>query len=401
MRLTPGFKLTAWTAALCLLASVWAAAEQVTVIDAKGRTTVLSALQFEGHPYLPLAGLTGPWEATGTWSELTGRAEVKMPGHSLTLSADNTFCQIDGKSYNLYYPVRHYQGELWVPMELFQRYLIPLWGRTVSYDDKTKRLSLGGFQASAPTPPAAAKSSNIIEQRAIRKVVVDPGHGGKDPGAVGPTGLKEKDVNLEIGLRLKAILEDMGLLVVMTRDDDTFIPLSGRTDLANREAADIFISVHCNAAPWKKRARKTMKGSETYFLSLAKTDDARATAAMENAAIQFEQPDDKTKNLDEVQFILWDMVQNQYLTESADLAEYVQEALGSSLPFPSRGVSQAGFYVLNGAYMPAILVESAFISHKDEEKLLKQSDTKRKIAQAIAKGLAAFARRHQMKLGEK
>lgn len=389
--------LVAMAAAHLLVGTAWG--EQMTVIDAKGRTTVLTVLQFEGHSYLPLSGLTGPWEATGTWSELAGRAEVKMPGHSLTLSADNTFCQIDGKSFNLYYPVRQYQGELWVPLELFQRYLIHLWGRSISYDEKTRRLSLGGMQASAPPPQASAKPSGAVEQRAIRKVVVDPGHGGKDPGAVGPGGLKEKDVNLEIGLRLKAILEDMGLLVVMTRDDDTFVPLSGRTALANREAADIFISVHCNAAPWKKRARKTMRGSETYFLSLAKTDDARATAAMENAAIQFEQPDDKTRNMDEVQFILWDMVQNQYLTESADLAEYVQEALGSSLPFPSRGVNQAGFYVLNGAYMPAILVESAFISHKDEEKLLKQSDIRRRIAQAIAKGLAAFARRHQMKLG--
>ncbi|HBE72719.1 MAG TPA: hypothetical protein DDW31_01220 [candidate division Zixibacteria bacterium] len=384
--------------AVCLLAAA-AGAQQVTVIDAKGRTTVLTSLRFEDHPYLPLSGLTGPWEAAGTWSELEGRAEVKMPGRSLTLSADNTFCQIDGKSYNLYYPVRLYQGELWAPMELFTRYLIPLWGRTISYDEKTRRLSLGGLPAGAPPPQAAAKGSGAIEHRAIRKVVVDPGHGGKDPGAVGPTGLKEKDVNLEVGLRLKAILEDMGLLVVMTRDDDTFVPLSGRTALANREAADIFISIHCNAAPRKKRARASMRGSETYFLSLAKTDDARAAAALENAAIQFEQPDNKTKNMDEVQFILWDMVQNQYLTESSDLAEYVQEALGSSLPFPSRGVNQAGFYVLNGAYMPAILVESAFISHKDEEALLKKSDTRRKIAQAVAKGLANFARRHQMKLG--
>lgn len=398
MRLTRTAKAILVSAA-ALLSAFAVRADQVTVIEASGRTTALTVLQFENHPYLPLSGLTGPWQATGTWSELEGRAQVKMPGHSLVLSADNTFCQVDGKSYNLYFPVRQYQGELWVPMELFNRYLIPLWGRSISYDEKTKRLSLGGFRADAPTPQAAAKTSGPVEQRAIRKVVVDPGHGGKDPGAVGPTGLKEKDVNLEISLRLKAILEDMGLLVVMTRDDDTFIPLSGRTALANREAADIFISIHCNAAPWKKRARKTMRGSETYFLSLAKTDDARAAAALENAAIQFEQPDAKTKNLDEVQFILWDMVQNQYLTESADLAEYVQEALGSSLPFPSRGVNQAGFYVLNGAYMPAILVESAFISHKDEEKLLKRSDTKRKIAQAVAKGLANFARRHQMKLG--
>jgi len=382
-----------------LLLGAPASAEQMTVIDSRGRTTMLSILQFENHPYLPLAGLTAPWEATGTWAELEGRAAVKMPGHSLTLSADNTFCQIDGKSYNLYYPVRLYQGELWVPMELFTRYLVPLWGRSITYDEKARRLSLGGLAPDAPALQAGARGSGPVEQRVIRKVVVDPGHGGKDPGAVGPGGLKEKDVNLEIALRLKAALEDMGLIVVMTREDDTFIPLSERTALANKEAADIFISVHCNAAPWKKRARKTMRGSETYFLSLAKTDEARATAAMENAAIQFEQPDAKTKNMDEVQFILWDMVQNQYLTESSDLAEYVQEALGASLPVPSRGVNQAGFYVLNGAYMPAILVESAFISHKDEEKLLKKSDTRRKIAQAIAKGLAAFARRHQMKLG--
>jgi len=375
-------------------------AEQMTIIDAKGRATSLSLLSFEGHNYLPLAGLTGPWEASGSWSALLGRAEVKMPGHSLTLSADNTFCQIDGKSYNLYYPVRQYQGELWVPLELFTRYLIPLWGRSISYDEKSRRLSLGGYQADVPLPLAGPKSAATVEQRSIRKVVVDPGHGGKDPGAVGPTGLKEKDVNLEIGLRLKEILEGMGLLVVMTREDDTFVPLAERTALANREAADIFISIHCNAAPRKKRARSTMRGSETYFLSLAKTDEARATAAMENAAIQFEQPDASLKNLDEVQFILWDIIQNQYLTESADLAEYVQEALGSSLPFPSRGVNQAGFYVLNGAYMPAILVECAFISHKDEEKQLKQSEIRRRISQAVAKGLVNFAKRHQMKLGK-
>lgn len=386
------------------LSSIWllaaqCLAQQITIIDAKGRSSSLATLRFDDHTYLPLAGLIGPWEASGDWSELTGRAEVKMPGHSLVLSADNTFCQIDGKSYNLYYPVRYYQGELWVPLELFTRYLMALWGRSIVYDEKLKRLSLGG--RTEPSGQQTGAKATLSEQRSIRKVVVDPGHGGKDPGAVGPTGLKEKDVNLEIGLWLKTILEDMGLLVVMTRQDDTFIPLSERTALANREAADIFISVHCNAAPRKKRARATMRGSETYFLSLAKTDEARATAAMENSAIQFEQPEGQAKNLDEIQLILWDIVQNQFLTESADLAEYVQEALGASLPVPSRGVNQAGFYVLNGAYMPAVLVECAFISHRDEEKLLKQSATRRKIAQAIAQGLVNFAKRHRMKLGER
>jgi len=391
------------TTALALGLGLAARAQTMTIIDARGKTSMVETLSFDNQAYIALADLTEPWGASGTWSDLTGRAEVKLPGHSLVLSADNTFCQIDGKSYNLYYPVRQYQGELWVPLELFTRYLIPLWGRAVGYDEKSKKLSLGGLRPEdVPIPQARPKDKGADEPRAIRKVVVDPGHGGKDPGAVGPTNLYEKDVNLEIGLRLKAILEDdLGLVVVMTRDDDTFIPLGDRTALANREAADVFISVHCNAAPRKKRARKNMRGSETYFLSLAKTDDARATAAMENSAVQFEQPDAKTKNMDEVQFILWDIVQNQYLTESSDLAEYVQEALAGSLPFPNRGVNQAGFYVLNGAYMPAILVESAFISHKDEEKTLKQSKIRERIAQAIARGLASFAERYKYQLGGK
>jgi N-acetylmuramoyl-L-alanine amidase len=391
--------------AISLLIPLWAWAalgpNQLTVIDGRGSAKISETISFDREEYLSLADLAASWNAQATWSELTGNADLKLPGHVLRFSADNTFFLADGKSYNLFNPARLYQGELYVPMELFTRFLIPSWGRSIIWDSTGRRLSLGGISPEQIKIPEARPRSQGDEKRGIQKVVVDPGHGGKDPGAVGPTGLREKDINLEIAFMLKAILEqDYNLIVVMTRSDDTFIPLGERTRIANQEAADIFISIHCNAAPRKKVKLKTMRGSETYFLSLAKTDDARATAAMENSAIDFEQPQKNVANQNDVQFILWDMVQNEFLIESSDLAELVQESLAKKLPtVPNRGINQAGFYVLNGAYMPAILVETSFISHKEEEKLLKKPDNLKKIAQGIAAGLAGFAQKHKRELG--
>jgi N-acetylmuramoyl-L-alanine amidase len=331
---------------------------------------------------------------------LEARAEIRLPGHSLKFSGDNTFFLMDGKSYNLYNPVRVYDSELWVPLELFTRFLIPLWGRGVSWEAKERKLSLGNLDPREVSIPQS-RPRLPQEARKIEKVVIDAGHGGKDPGAVGPSGIREKDMNLDIAFRLKTLLEDRyRVKVVMTREDDVFIPLGERTAIANREAADIFISIHCNAAPRNKRNRTGMRGVETYFLSLAKTDDARATAAMENSAIQFEQPDRKTANYDDVQLILWDVMQNEFLKESSDLAEWIQESLSAGLAIPSRGVNQAGFYVLNGAYMPAVLVETAFISNPEEERLLKKPSFRQNVAEGIGLGLREFARRYRLRLGD-
>ncbi len=386
---------------LCYLALIpsMALSESLTVIDAKGRTTVVGTLLFDREEYLSLDDLTGPWSGQVNWSDIEGRAEVKLPGHSLRLSADNTFFLMDGKSYNLYNPVRLYDSGLWVPLEMFTRFLIPLWGKGVGWDPQGRKLSLGMLDPREVSIPQA-RPRLPQKARAIEKVVIDAGHGGKDPGAVGPSRLLEKDINLDIAFRLKTILEDRyGVKVVMTRDDDVFISLGDRTAIANREAADIFISIHCNAAPKKKRNRSTTRGVETYFLSLAKTDDARATAAMENSAIQFEQPDKKTANFDDIQLILWDVMQNEFLKESSDLAEWIQEALSAGLAVPNRGVNQAGFYVLNGAYMPSVLVETAFISHPEEERLLKKTTFRQNVAEGIAQGLREFAKRYKCKFG--
>ncbi len=218
----------------------------------------------------------------------------------------------------------------------------------------------------------------------IASIVIDPGHGGIDPGAVGKKGLYEKDANLDISTYLQTLLKDsLGVSVLITRDKDLYLSLKERTDMANRTSADLFISVHCNAAPKNSKAR----GFETYFLSEAKTDEARAAAALENAALEFdgvEQP----KN--DINFILYDLAQSAYLQESNSLAEFIQSAAEEKLSIPARGVSQAGFYVLRGAFMPAVLLECAFLSNLDEEKMLKEKEFRQKLAYSIFCGVRDF-----------
>lgn len=235
--------------------------------------------------------------------------------------------------------------------------------------------------------------------RKINRIVIDPGHGGKDPGAIGPSGLYEKDVNLQVSKLLKKFLEDrLGVEVIMTREDDSFVPLAERARIANESSADLFISIHCNAAPrWKKNSG----GVETYFLSVAKTDEARAVEARENASIRFELDENGGYNLDDVSLILWDLAQNEFLEESERLAENVQEGLAKSIPIENRGISQAGFFVLNGVYMPSILVECAFISNKKEERLLKNRSFQRKLAEGIFRGVVAFKREYEVRYSSK
>lgn len=232
---------------------------------------------------------------------------------------------------------------------------------------------------------------NDQKNNKIDIIVVDPGHGGEDEGAIGPTGTKEKDINLSISKKLRKLLEDAGFEVILTRDDDRFITLSDRTKIANEAGADMFISIHCNASENNKKAR----GHISFFLSDAKTDQARAAAALENAAIRFENQDSQRGYVSDIDFILLDMVQNEFLKESADLAAMINQAIGNDTRIESRGVDQAGFFVLNKAYMPSVLVETAFISNKQDEKLLKSDDTKQDIARAVADAIVAFKDKYE------
>jgi N-acetylmuramoyl-L-alanine amidase len=228
----------------------------------------------------------------------------------------------------------------------------------------------------------------------IRRVVIDAGHGGRDVGAVGPGGLREKDVTLRLALLLKRELESRSDLdVVLTRDRDVFVPLASRTRTANESGADLFLSLHCNSA----RAR-TGQGFETYFLSEAKTEDERRVAQMENASLRFENPEIDPERLGELNFILWDLAQNEYLRESSSLAELVQRGLDDELDLRDRGVKQAGFWVLNGAFMPAVLVETAFISNPREERLLGSDDFRGKLVDGIADSVLEYVDQYERKV---
>ena len=228
--------------------------------------------------------------------------------------------------------------------------------------------------------------------RKVALVVIDAGHGGIDPGAVGKKGLYEKDVNLVISRMLRDFVEDsLKIRVVLTRDRDVYLSLKERTNIANRNAADLFVSIHCNAH--LKGAPRS--GFETYFLSEAKTSDERAVAALENASLKF---DNLVMPTDDLSFILYDLAQSAFLDESNRLAENIQVSAESNLEIPSRGVKQAGFYVLNGAFMPAVLVECAFISNPAEEKMLRQKSFQKQLAFCIYRGIRDYIEDYERRL---
>ncbi len=216
-------------------------------------------------------------------------------------------------------------------------------------------------------------------------VVIDPGHGGKDPGAVSKSKLYEKDVVLDVGLRLRDALKKKGIKTVMTREKDVFLELWERTKIANNAGGKLFISLHCNSFP-NGRAR----GVETYFLSPTKTERAMRVSLRENSVIKYEESKNQYEDLTEENFILLTMAQANFVKESEAFAGDIQSYLPVSIGLKDRGVDQAGFYVLIGASMPSILVELAFISNKLEEKKLKSKKFRQKTAEGLSNVILQF-----------
>ena len=250
----------------------------------------------------------------------------------------------------------------------------------------------------AITPPLASPINPITGLRLAHTIVVDPGHGGRDPGNPGryfSGSLTEKDITLAIAKLLRAELTRRGLTAVLTRTGDTLVDLQDRPGYCAADC-DMFVSIHVNAMPAGRRA-SVASGVETYFLSDAKTEDQRRVADMENAAIRFEAAAVQTAQGPLGQ-IIRDLQQNEYLRESARLAELVQGRVAAVHPGGDRGVQQAGFWVLNFARRPAILVETGFATNKDDGAFLTSALGQRKIANAIADGIVAYLQELERKL---
>lgn len=254
--------------------------------------------------------------------------------------------------------------------------------------------------ASLPTPATGAPAPELAlpakrnasgDRSMIRvlglkvgKIVIDPGHGGHDTGTIGPDGLREKDLVLDISKRLGALVESrMGSEVVLTRSDDTFIALERRTEIANETKADLFLSIHANSSPMRSAA-----GVETYYLNFTTSRAALEVAARENSGSQ--------KNIYELQDLLQQIALKDKVEESREFASRIQTSLFSlsaknNARAKDRGVKKAPFVVLIGAQMPSVLAEVGFISNAHDESTMKRQDYRERIAEALYKGLSGYA----------
>jgi N-acetylmuramoyl-L-alanine amidase len=245
--------------------------------------------------------------------------------------------------------------------------------------------SVVAASASGPAAPEANRDGSFSLARQLglgaRRIVIDPGHGGHDPGTIGRGGLMEKDLVLDVSLRLeKMVREGLGAEVVMTRSSDVFIPLEERTAVANTRSADLFLSVHANAS-----RNPTARGIETYFLSFAQNPHAESVAARENAI--------SSATLKDLQGLVKAITLNSKIDESRDFATSVQEAMVQhqrSQGVLDRGVHTAPFYVLIGANMPSVLAEIAFVTNPDDEKRLRTPEMREEIAKSLFKGVRAY-----------
>lgn len=255
-------------------------------------------------------------------------------------------------------------------------------------DDESPSLPVAVSTKPVEKPVAAVKKTPA-KPAAPRKrvIVVDAGHGGKDPGATGTRGTKEKDITLAAALELARVLRARGdFKVVLTREDDTFIPLSDRSKTANDIDADLFVSLHCNSATNHRE-----HGYEVYSVSEKASDpEAEALAATENAALELE---GKNPEEESAKMILLAMTKTEMVNESAPFAALVEREIGKRVDVPDRGQKQAGFYVLRGTHAPAILVEMAFVSYPKDEAELGSRRFRRKMAEGVAAGIADYARK--------
>lgn len=217
----------------------------------------------------------------------------------------------------------------------------------------------------------------------IRRIVIDPGHGGHDQGSSGPTGLLEKELVLDVALRLgELVSNNLGSEVVYTREDDHFVPLEMRTKIANDSRADLFVSIHANSS-----TIRTVSGVETYFLSFTTSKEALDVAARENATSE--------RSVFELRDLLQKIALQDKIDESREFATRVNASLfrvwGPVGVTRNRGVKKAPFVVLIGASMPSILTEIGFLSNPRDEKELRKADTRQKIAEALYRGISQYS----------
>ncbi len=368
----------------------------------------------EDTEYLPLDEVKKIYDAKTHWYPVSGKIILNLDGKKVEFFIETKKVLVNGIQRKLDQPIRLINDEVYLPISFLegpswqkitggktfwdwsketltftQKISSPAPSETVSPTTVTLSSTITTGKVEGSVPPLPSKEIVLPKEKKFLRIVIDPGHGGKDPGAIGRRGTKEKEINLIIAKELANVLkENYGYEILLTREDDTFLSLYERTEMANRNNADLFVSVHCNAS----RSRQ-LKGFEVYFLSEKATDaDAEATASMENAVLALEDiPPWKQK---EIEKILRSMETNVFLNQSGELAGLLAKQMEKDTDISDPRVRQASFAVLRGARMPAILVEAGFLTYRNEETKLRSQKYRKQIAKSLAKSINLYYQRN-------
>jgi len=330
-------------------------------------THALPTQNIGGVAYVSLVSLCESEDIAWEYDTFSRTAHLTKGRHKINLMVGEKMVLVDDVPQYLKYPVDIYQGTVVLPYKFKEQILDSL------------------FKERYPERKVTLSSTTI------KKIVVDAGHGGKDPGTIGKRGLREKDVNLDIAKRLSKLLRAEGVSVVMTRSSDNFISLERRVDIANNAKADLFVSIHSNA----NRVR-SLNGLEVYYISPNVNDSKRALSCAQNSALDLDRACFISSPSLNLKATLWDMINTSNRAESIRLARDVCSVIDNTLNTKVLGIKGAGFYVLKGAHMPAVLIETGFLSNAQEERLMKNGYYRQQIAESIEQGISRYAREYRL-----
>jgi len=314
-------------------------------------------------------------------NEKTEKIVFYINNQKIKLTNGITFLLIDENIYQLSSKVVKQNNEYFVPIDSFLNIInSSVKSLSIMFNESKILISVKPNENNKP-------AKNIVAEKnkwRFSTIIIDPGHGGKDPGAVGYRGTLEKDIALDVAKRLeKKITKNMKIKTVLTRDEDIFLKLGERTKIANENNGSLFISIHANAATDRRAS-----GFETFLIGPNKNEAAVRVAARENAVLELE--GFSGKQLTNEDLIKATIAQSAFASKSEQFAALVQEEIGKRVQGKNRGVKQAGFYVLMGASMPNVLVELGFISNLAEEKKLRSSQYREVLATAIFRAVEKY-----------
>lgn len=363
------------TAAVCFLLLTPAQAGTYLLTDEEGGPLGrLPYLQRGDERLIPLSLIA----QLASWTMETEGMNyiVHAPDLKVKIRRANPFLWVGDRPVQIRVEPEEWDGSLWLPVSN----LSDIFPNCITRDLTDGSIRVRTIDRSE-TETAEEDPQGGSPAWELGTVIIDAGHGGKDPGAAGLFGLTEKEITLDVARRLKRQLENYGIRAVMVRDDDRFVPLSDRTHFANVMQGDLLISIHANSL-----RDPSANGCETYFLSPARTDRAVTAALMENSVIKYEDNASEYEAAEE-SFILQTMATNQYMKDSEAWASSIQEKMSEKTGLRARHVDQAGFYVLMGASMPAVLFECGFLSNMEDAKFLSSERGRQKIAESLAESV--------------